>query len=227
MPIVGPSISSLSASAPLSDPSWAAEARAGLAALEPRFAAIEGRAGPIPWRRRPRGFAGLLRCICGQMISNAAAEAIWKRLSALPGALEPASFLELDDAALCGVAGLSRPKAAHARSLARACLDGSLDFTAIAALDDATAVARIAAVKGMGPWTASIYLLFAEDRADIFPPGDVALAAGAQHLLDLPARPASPALVELARAWSPWRGMAARLLWHHWRWATGRAAGEA
>ncbi|WP_164867808.1 DNA-3-methyladenine glycosylase family protein [Rhodovarius crocodyli] len=224
---MGPSISSLSAFAPLSEPGWTAEGRLGLAALEPRFSGIEARAGALVWRRRPRGFAGLLRCICGQMISNAAAEAIWARLRALPGALEPESFLALDDAALCGVAGLSRPKAAHARSLARACLDGTLDFAAIAALPDAEAVARIASVKGLGPWTAGIYLLFAEDRTDVFPPGDVALAAGAHHLLGLEARPASPALVEIARAWSPWRGLAARLLWHHWRWATGRAAGEA
>ena len=103
-------------------------------------------AGPLPWRTRQPGFPGLLRAICGQQISNQAAAAIWGRLRTVPGALDPAGLLTLDDAALCGIAGLSRPKAAHARSLATACLDGRLDFAAIAALDNAAAVARIAAV---------------------------------------------------------------------------------
>lgn len=226
MPIVGSSISSLSASAPLSEPVWTAEARAGLAALEPRFAAIEGRAGPIPLAPPParlrRAAALHLRPDDQQRRRRGDLEA-----PVGPGRArwKPASFLELDDAALCGVAGLSRPKAAHARSLARACLDGSLDFAAIAALDDAGAVARIAAVKGLGPWTASIYLLFAEDRVDIFPATWRWLPAPSTCWTCLRARPArpggaSPRLVPLAR-------MAARLLWHHWCWATGRAAGEA
>ncbi len=200
---------------------------AALAVLEPRFGAVETRAGPLPWRTRAFGFPGILRAICGQQISNAAAGAIWARLSALPGALTPEGLLRYDDAMLCGVAGLSRPKAAHARSLAAACLEGRLDFAGLAALPDAQAAAHIAAVKGLGPWTADIYLLFAEGRRDVFPQGDVALAAGAAHLLGLPARPAPKALVAMARAWSPWRSLAARLLWHHWRWATGRPAGEA
>ncbi len=210
-----------------SEPTWAAAARAGLAAREPRFAGVEPRAGPLPWRRRAPGFPGLLRCICGQMISQAAAEAIWARLNAIPGALDPARLAAMDDDLLCGVGGLSRPKAAHARSAARAALDGTLDPAALAALDDTAARNRIAGVKGLGPWTASIYLLFAEDRPDIFPPGDVALANSAAHLLGLPARPDARVLVALAQAWSPWRSMAARLLWHHWRHATGRPAGEA
>jgi DNA-3-methyladenine glycosylase II len=199
---------------------------AALALLEPRFGEIEPRAGPLPWRSRAYGFAGILRAICGQQISNQAAEAIWGRLAAIDGALTPQGLLALDDAVLCGVAGLSRPKAAHARSLARACLDGSLDFVGLAALPDDAAAAHIAAVKGLGPWTADIYLLFAEGRADVFPRGDVALAAGAAHLLELPERPGPRELVAMARAWSPWRSLAARLLWHHWRWVTGRPAAE-
>lgn len=209
------------------EPGWAAAARAGLFAREPRFAAIESRAGALPWRRRAPGFPGLLRCICGQMISQAAAEAIWARLNTIEGALDPARFALMDDALLCGTGGLSRPKAAHARSAARAVADGTLAPARIAALDDAAALTAISAVKGLGPWTAAIYLLFAEDRADIFPPGDVALAAGAAQLLGLPARPDPRALALMAAAWAPHRSMAARLLWHHWRHATGRAAGEA
>jgi DNA-3-methyladenine glycosylase II len=195
--------------------------------LDPRFGGIEERAGPLPWRTRAPGFPGLLRAICGQQISNVAAGAIWARLAAIPGALTAPGLLALDDTVLCGVAGLSRPKAAHARSLAAACVCGQLDFAALPGLSDAEAAAHIAAVRGLGPWTADVYLLFAEARPDIFPRGDVALAAGAAHLFNLPARPAPRALVAMAEAWSPWRSLAARMLWHHWRRATGRPAGEA
>jgi 3-methyladenine DNA glycosylase/8-oxoguanine DNA glycosylase len=103
MPTVAPLTSSPSASAPLSE-------RAALFAAEPRFAGIEERAGPLPWRTRPRGFAGILRTICGQQISNQAAGAIWRRLSAVPGALTPEGLLELDDATLCGVADCRGPR---------------------------------------------------------------------------------------------------------------------
>jgi DNA-3-methyladenine glycosylase II len=203
-------------------PPWARAGLAELAALDPRLAAVEAAAGPLPWRVRRPGFPGLLRAICGQQISNQAAAAIWRRLSALPGALEPAGLLALDDAVLCGAAGLSRPKAAHARSLARACLDGRLDFAALRGMPDAEAVAHIAAVPGLGPWTAEIHLLFGEERPDVFPSGDLALAASAAHLLGLPARPRPRELAETAQRWRPWRSLAARLLWHHWRFATGR-----
>ena len=219
MRTVAPSASSPSVSAPLSD-------REILFAIEPRFAAIEERAGPLPWRTRARGFPGILRTICGQQISNQAAGAIWRRLSAIEGALTPEGLLGLDDATLCGVAGLSRPKAAHARSLAAACLDGRLDFDRLALLPDAEAVAMMSAVKGLGPWTSEVHLLFAEARADIFPSGDIALANSAQHLLELGERPKPKALAALALAWSPQRSLAARLLWHHWRHVTGRPTGE-
>ena len=207
-------------------PAWARAGIAALVAADPRFAGIEAAAGPLAWRVRQPGFPGLLRAICGQQISNQAASAIWKRLSALPGALEPVGLLALDDATLCGVAGLSRPKAAHARSLAAACVEGRLDFCGLAAMADAEAIAHIAAVKGLGPWTAAVHLLFAEQRADVFPPGDVALAASAAHLLGLAARPGPKLLVAMAEQWAPWRSLAARLLWHHWRFVTGRAVVE-
>jgi DNA-3-methyladenine glycosylase II len=207
-------------------PAWARAGLDALAARDPRLAPVEAAAGPLPWRTRRPGFPGLLRAICGQQISNQAAAAIWRRLSALPGALTPEGLLALDDAALCGAAGLSRPKASHARSLAEACLDGRLDFAALAAMGDEAAVAHIAAVRGLGRWTAEIHLLFAEGRPDVFPTGDLALAAGAAHLLRLEARPAPRALAAVAEGWRPWRSLAARLLWHHWRFVTGRPAVE-
>ena len=194
-----------------------------LIGLDPDFSGILERAGPLPWRRRTPGFPGLLQAITAQMISNQAAAAIWGRLSAIPGALDPASLLLLSDDEL-RTAGLSRPKVLHARALATAFLDGTLSTERIALLDDEAAIVTIGSIKGMGRWTAEIYLLFALDRLDIFPSGDVALAAALADLKSLPARPRPAALRELATAWQPVRSLAARLLWHHWRHVTGRPA---
>jgi DNA-3-methyladenine glycosylase II len=199
-------------------------ARAGLAALcaaDPDFAGIEAAAGPLPWRTRPTGLPGLLQAIVGQQISNQAAAAIWRRLRAVPGALTPEGLADLSDEALLG-AGLSRPKVAHARALAAAFAEGRLDEARLAALDDEAAVAAIVAVRGLGRWTAEVYLLFALARDDVFPAGDLALAAAAADLKRLPGRPGPAALRSLAEPWRPWRALAARLLWHHWRHVTGR-----
>ncbi len=210
----------------MSFPHLPPEARAALAALclrDPDLARIEPAAGPLPWRRRPAGFAGLFQAIVGQQISNQAAAAIWQRVAALPGATTPDGVLVLSDEALRG-AGLSRPKVAHARALATAFADGRLDAAALAAMDDEAAVAAISAVRGLGRWTAEVYLLFALCRDDIFPAADLALAAAAAHLKALAERPSPAALRALAEPWRPQRGLAARLLWHHWRHVTGRAA---
>jgi DNA-3-methyladenine glycosylase II len=203
-----------------------AAARAAIDQLverDPELARIEPAAGPLPWRSRTAGFAGLLQAIMGQQISNQAAAAIWGRLRVLPGATTPAGLLALSDDSL-RAAGLSRPKVAHSRSLAAAFLDGRLDAGVIALMDDDAAIAAIGAVRGLGPWTAEVYLLFALSRPDVFPAGDLALAAALAHLRGLPARPTPSALRALAEPWRPWRGLAARLLWHHWRHVTGRPA---
>ncbi|MDR3531312.1 MAG: DNA-3-methyladenine glycosylase 2 family protein [Rhodopila sp.] len=194
-----------------------------LIAIDPDFAQVLDRAGPLPWRSRTPGFPGLLQAIVAQMISNQAAAAIWGRLRAIPGALDPASLLLLPDDVLRG-AGLSRPKVVHARALATAFLDGTLSADRIALLDDEAAVVAIGSIKGLGRWTAEIYLLFALDRLDVFPSGDIALAAALADLKSLPARPSPQALRQLATAWQPVRSLAARLLWHHWRHVTGRPA---
>lgn len=205
-------------------PPCAARAAIGwLVAQDRDLAGIEAAAGPLPWRRRAAGFEGLLQAIVGQQISNQAAAAIWLRLRAVPGALVPAQVLDLSDEVLRG-AGLSRPKVAHARSLAAAFAEGRLDEVALAAMEDEAAIEAIAAVRGMGRWSAEVYLLFALERADVFPAGDLALAGAAAALKGLPARPAPAALRALAEQWRPWRGLAARLLWHHWRFLTGRPA---
>ncbi|GAC1339587.1 MAG: DNA-3-methyladenine glycosylase [Acetobacteraceae bacterium] len=192
-----------------------------LIAADRRLARIEAAAGPLPWRTRPRGFPGLLQAIVAQQISNQAASAIWGRLGALPGALVPEGLLALSEAELRG-AGLSRPKVAHAASLARAYLDGRLSDAALDGLDDAAALTTITAVPGLGPWTAEVYLLFALQRVDVFPAGDIAVAGAAADLLGLATRPDPKTLRALAEAWRPSRALAARLLWHHWRHLTGR-----
>lgn len=194
-----------------------------LCGLDGDFASIEKAAGPLPWRTRAAGFAGLLQAIVGQQISNQAAAAIWRRVAALPGGLEPAALLALDDDAL-RAAGLSRPKVAHARALAAAFASGQLSRDSIAALPDEDAIAHIAAVRGMGRWSAEVYLLFAEQRPDIFPAADIALAGAAAALKGLDARPGEREFRRLAESWSPYRSLAARLLWHHWRHLTGRPA---
>ncbi|MDT7950876.1 MAG: DNA-3-methyladenine glycosylase 2 family protein [Acetobacteraceae bacterium] len=194
---------------------------AALVAQDPRLGAIEAAAGPLPWRRRPRGFAGLLQAITAQQISNQAAAAIWGRVAALPGALEPAGLLALPEEAVLR-AGFSRPKLRHAISLAQAYADGRLDDDAIDGMEDAAAIAALTAVPGLGPWTAEVYLLFTLERVDVFPAGDIAIAAAAADLLGMDARPGPKALRVLAEAWQPHRALAARLLWHHWRFRTGR-----
>lgn len=204
-------------------PAAAQDALTALIGADPDLGSILTRAGPLPWRTRSPGFPGLLQAIVAQMISNQAAAAIWGRLRALPGALEPAGLLELPDDSLRG-AGLSRPKVAHARVLAHAFQDGTLSIAGLEAMTDKDAIASIASVKGLGVWTAEIYLLFALQRMDVFPAGDIALAAAAAELKRLPARPDPKALRVLAEMWKPSRSLAARLLWHHWRHLTGRPA---
>jgi DNA-3-methyladenine glycosylase II len=204
-------------------PASAQYALEALLRVDPDFARILERAGPLPWRTRTPGFPGLLQAIVAQMISNQAAAAIWGRLRALPGALHPEGLLLLPDESLRG-AGLSRPKVTHARVLAEAFRDGTLSAAALEAMEDDEAVARIASVKGLGVWTAEIYLLFALQRSDVFPAGDIALAGAAAELKGLTSRPDPKTLRVLAETWRPARSLAARLLWHHWRHLTGRPA---
>jgi len=218
---------SLSPSSPpplsLALPGWARDAVDSLAASHPPlFAGIEARAGSLPWITRDRGFPGLLRAICAQLVSNEAAFAIWRRVAALPGATTPEGFLALDPARIGIEGGLTRQKVAHGRALAEAILEKRLRPESLDALSDEAAVAHLVAVRGIGRWTAEVHLLFAHDRPDIFPAGDLALRAAVAERLGLPARPAVADLCEMARAWAPHRAVAARLLWHHWLHHTGR-----
>jgi len=193
-----------------------AEGAAHLAAIEPRFGRALALTGPLPLRRWPDGFATLFSAIVSQQVSTAAATAIWSRLEAI-GATAPAGILAAPDEALRG-AGLSRQKIAYGRAIAGA----GLDFPALRTLPDAEIVAALTRLKGIGVWTAEIYAMFSLGRADVFAPGDLALQEAAARLFELPARPRERELRAMAEAWSPWRSVAARLLWAYYRTGTGR-----
>jgi DNA-3-methyladenine glycosylase II len=187
-----------------------------LVRAEPRFAPALERAGLPPLRRREGGFPALLHTICAQQLSVAAADSVWKKLCAA-GARDPEVLLALTEDELRGC-GLSRPKVKYARALAEA----PLDFEALAVMPEDEAIAALTAVKGIGVWTAEIYLMFSIGRADVFAPGDLALQESVRLLFDMRKRPDEKVLRRRARRWSPWRGVAARLLWAYYRVAKQR-----
>lgn len=186
-----------------------------LAAVEPAFAAALARVGyPAP-RLRDRGYATLLRTILGQQVSVASANAIWRKLDEAVGdAADPARIAAAGDETL-RAAGLSRQKAAYARSLADEVTSGRLDFSALPA-DDEDAIAALVRVKGIGRWSAEIYLLFAEGRPDIWPAGDLAVQIEVGRILGHDARPSEKMVRQLADAWRPYRSAAAVFTWHHY-----------
>ncbi len=186
-----------------------------LAACEPAFAAAIGRVGYPPPRLRARGFATLLRTILGQQVSVASAEAVWRKLNTVVGdATDPAVIALATDDALRS-AGLSRQKASYARSLADEVTSGRLDLAALPT-DDEDAIAALVRVKGIGRWSAEIYLLFAEGRADIWPAGDLAVQIEVGRILGHDARPSEKLTRDVAEAWRPHRGAAAIFAWHHY-----------
>jgi DNA-3-methyladenine glycosylase II len=196
----------------------------GLSALrgiDPRLAGIIDRAGAVPLRRQPAGYRGLASIIVSQMVSRASASAIWARLEASLGAVEPVRVLAVPDEGF-RAAGLSRAKVTALRETATACLDGRLDLGRLGDVGPEEAMKTLTAVRGVGPWTAEVYLLFCIGHRDLFPAGDVALQAAAQHAFGLDRRPDTRALRDLAEAWRPWRGVAARLLWAYYAACMGR-----
>ena len=184
-----------------------------IAAREPGIARALALAGYPQARIRDPGYATLMRTIVGQQVSVAAAASMWRKLEAFLGPeLSPARLLaaEFDALRACG---LSRQKQGYLRSLCELAEAGAIDFTALPA-DDEEAIAELTRIKGIGRWSAEIYLLFAEGRADIWPAGDLAVQAGLQKLLGLDERPSEKATRELAESWRPHRGAAAIFTWH-------------
>ena len=193
-----------------------AEGAAWLAAGEPRFALALEQTGPLPLRRREDGFRALLSAIVSQQVSVASANAIWGRLEGA-GFCDPAAMAAASEEALRAV-GMSRQKARYGQALARA----EIDFSLLRDLPDEEVVAVLTAVPGIGRWTAEIYAMFALGRADVFAPADLALQEAARMLFGLDVRPTEKALRAMAEAWSPWRAVAARLLWAYYRVAKDR-----
>ena len=187
-----------------------------LAEVDKDFARAVAEVGHPELREVPKGFNGLMRAIVGQQISVHAARAIWLRLEAAVPSMEPADFLAMTDEQLRAV-GLSNAKMKYGRSLATDIVAGRIDFAALHELDDAAAIAMLTQAKGIGPWTAEIYLMFAHGRPDIMPGLDLGLVVAAQHLKKLRKRPDAKRLLKIAEAWRPWRSAAALLLWHYRR----------
>jgi DNA-3-methyladenine glycosylase II len=184
-----------------------------VAAGEPAIAAALARTGYPEPRIRATGYRTLLRTIVGQQVSVAAASSMWRKLEAHLGEDMPADALlaaEFDALRACG---LSRQKQGYARSLCELVVSGELDLDSLP-MDDEEAIAELVRIKGIGRWSAEIYLLFAEGRTDIWPAGDLAVQAGIARILGLAERPSEKTTRELAEKWRPHRGAVAILTWH-------------
>lgn len=188
---------------------------AGVAALtahDVQLAKLVARNGIPPLWARPGGFPTLVKIILEQQVSLASAAAAYRRLERALGVLSPVAFLGLSDQALLDI-GFSRQKAGYCRGLAAGLRDGRIDLDELGELTEAEARHRLMAIRGIGPWTADVYLMFALGRPDVWPPGDRALLVALGSLLDRPPLESAVA-VDYARRWRPWRSVAARILWH-------------
>jgi DNA-3-methyladenine glycosylase II len=199
-----------------------AEGLAHLVKADRRLKKVVRVAGDVPLRRAPHGLTGLARIVVSQQLSTASAEAIWGRFAAALPKLSAKALLKATDETLRAT-GLSGPKIRTLRAVAGAVADG-LDLDSLASLPGEEAHARLTAIKGIGPWTADIYLLFCLGHADVFPAGDLALRnAVADAFGREPPMPVAE-LEVMAGKWTPWRGVAARLFWSYYRAMRQRAA---
>ena len=190
-----------------------ARGRAALAGVDPAFARLDASLPPFEWRSRPGGAGALMRKIVEQQVSTASAAAIWGRMEAgLGGVVTSERVLALDEPTLRSF-GLSGQKVRYVREIARAEIEGRIDFATLGSMPEDAALAALVAIKGVGLWTAEVYLLMCEGRTDAFPAGDLALQEAWREAAGLAARPNEKALRELAEPWRPWRGVAAHLLW--------------
>ncbi|QQR39387.1 DNA-3-methyladenine glycosylase family protein [Devosia rhizoryzae] len=185
-----------------------------LVSMVPRLAPMRDAVGVVMPRVNPKQFAGMAKVISGQQISVQSAAAIWGRFSLLPGALEPETYLLLDEETV-RAAGFSRSKYLTLRAMSEAVVAGELDFDEVDNLPGDEAIRRLVALRGIGPWTAEVYLLFCAAHPDIFPAGDLALLKAAHHGLGLDARPTIKEMIVIAHDWSPHRSVAALLFWRY------------
>lgn len=186
------------------------EGAAWLGEREPRFAMAYAMARPVKLRRTSDGFDRLFSAIVSQQVSTAAADSIWRRLEE-GGLTRPEAVLAAEEETLRAV-GLSRQKVRYAKALAAE----GIDYDALRGLPTEEVIRRLVHVPGIGRWTAEMYAMFALGHADVFAPADLALQEGVRLLWDMPDRPRERALREMAEAWSPWRAVAARILWGYY-----------
>jgi len=186
-----------------------------LIAHDPAMAELLRIGGRPRLRKREPGLQGLAAIIVSQQVSTASAKAIWARVEARFPALSSGDLMNADDETLKGV-GLSSPKIRALRAIAEAIEDGSLTLSALETFSAEEAEAHMVAIKGIGPWTARIYLLFCLGHSDAFPAGDLALQEAVRMGFDLPGRPDAKQIEIFAERWRPWRGVAAKLLWNYY-----------
>lgn len=186
-----------------------------LVLLDARFEALGAVCEGLEPRRAAPGFEGLARIVVGQMVSTASAAAIWARLRAFVDPFTPEQFLKLDPEAIRAT-GLTRGKLKCLLNAAEAIRSGALDLDAVERAEAEPAIAQLCTLKGIGRWTAEVYLLFAAGHPDIFPSGDLALQKAAMWAFGLEERPSSQHLAQIASAWSPYRGVAATALWRYY-----------
>jgi DNA-3-methyladenine glycosylase II len=187
-----------------------------VAAIEPGVALALAQVGYPEPRGRPRGAATMMRAIVGQQVSVKAAASIWNRLEAACGGdMDDHAAVAATPVEVLRSAGMSGQKASYVHALAAALASGALDFASLP-VDDEDAIAALTSVKGIGRWSAEIYLLFAEGRPDIFPAGDLAVQIKLGQILGLEKRPTEKATRALAEGWRPHRGAMAVFLWHHY-----------
>ena len=190
-------------------------ARTWLAERDPILARAHACVPPFDWRARPAGFTGLVQLITEQQVSVASAAAIWARVVAGLGEVTADAVLARDEAQLKAF-GLSTPKARYALGIAAAHAGRTVDLEALTALDDEAAIAALVSLKGVGRWTAEVYLLFCEGRLDAFPAGDLALQEAVRVLDRAETRLSEKALYARAELWRPYRGVATHLLWDYY-----------
>lgn len=207
----------------IEDEEHIAEGLAALAALDKRLCPVIEATGPVPLRRGTPGFGALAGIIVSQQVSKASADAIYGRLTSLLDPLTPEAVSAARDDVF-RQAGLSRPKQATMCAIAHACMHDGLDLHMLCQLDRDDAVAELSRIKGVGPWTAEVYLLFAAGHPDVFPARDIALQNAVGEAFGMEARPGEKALAAIAESWAPWRSVAARLFWAYYAVMRGRDA---
>ncbi|ODA66105.1 DNA-3-methyladenine glycosylase [Methyloligella halotolerans] len=199
------------------------EGTAALTAACRHLAKVHVETGAPPLRRRPDGFRGLAQIIVGQQLSIASADAIWRRLETAIRPFDAAAFLRVDTETL-RTCGLSAGKVATLRGLSNAVVRGEIDLESLRDKDDAALYEALTALKGIGPWTADIYMMFCLGHADAWSPGDLALQYAVMDALGLEKRPSAADMSIIGEAWRPWRGVAARLLWSYYALRRKKAA---